>query len=349
MSSNVTSKKTKRTYLLVLDLPEMMEAYERIGDGNGGNLKIPDAAFFNERQQRLVAKLQEIIPECCVETIEANSLTNQIVGSLHKLLAATPEAVVISTVPGVAWKTNGLCMKINRLIDSMGKYFGIGPRPGNSSINSQFLEIRELSSKRPVILVEDGSFTGGTMVKMIEVCNELHIEIKCLVIGFLFASAKEAILKVFPREKDIHSWREGNFLDWMPDHDFYPFVPNAGKVVGFSYRVNHTVRHMPVRLHNGLHLCKPYILPYGNPVEWASIPAEHAKKFSTFCIREMRDILWKMHWLNGRHVTLQDILDTNPCVGLPVFVDDRDELPHIKSELRQILLDHEHAMEFLYR
>jgi len=348
MNSNSVRKNSKPTYLLVLDLPEMMEAYERVGDDKGNGLKIPDAAFFKERQQRLATKLQETVPECYVETIEANKLTNQIVASLHKLLAATPEAVVISTVPSVAWKTSGICARINRLVDPKGNSFGVGPRPGNPSIHSQFLEIKELSSRRPVILVEDGSFTGGTMIKMIEICNELHIEIKCLVIGFLFASAKEAILKVFHREEDIHYWREGNFFDWMPDHDFYPFVPNAGKVIGFSYNANQIVRHMPVRLHNGLSLCKPYILPYGNPVEWASIPQDQAKKFSTFCIHEARDIFWEMFRLNGRHITLEDIVSTNPCVGLPVPANDMREFPHIKAEVRQILLDHEHAVEFLH-
>ena len=96
MTGNPVNGKSKPTYLLVLDMPEMMEAYERVG------LQTPDAAFFKERQQRLAAKLQEVIPAGCVETIEANKLTNKIVGSLHDLLAVTPEAVVISTVAAVA-------------------------------------------------------------------------------------------------------------------------------------------------------------------------------------------------------------------------------------------------------
>lgn len=338
MTGNPVNGKSKPTYLLVLDMPEMMEAYERVG------LQVPDAAFFKERQQRLAAKLQEIIPDCCVETIEANKLTNKIVGSLHDLLAVTPEAVVISTVAAVASKTNGHCMQVNRIVDPKGQYLGVGPRPGNASLHSQFADIKASLEKRPVILVEDGSFSGGTMKRMIEICNELQIDIHCLVIGFLFASAMETIRKVFPREKDIHYWREESFQDWMPDHDFYPFVPNAGKVVGFSYNADHVVRHMPVYLHSGLSLCMPYILPYGNPAEWASIPAEHAKKFSTFCLQEAKCIFWEMERINNQKITLESLIGTYPHVSLPVGSSERNEFPRIKTRVVDVVHQHEMAV-----
>ena len=334
--SDLSVKSKSKTYLLVLDLPEMMEAYERVG------LKLPDVAFFKERQRCLATKLQEIIPDCCVETIEANKLTNKIVSLLRDLLTVTPEAVVISTVRDVASKTNGHCIQINRLVDPAGQAIGVGARPGNESLHNQFNEIRVSLEKHPVILVEDGSFSGGTMRRMIEICNEMQIEIKHLVAGFLFPSAKENILKVFPREKDIHCWRDESFLDWMPDHDFYPFVPNAGKVVGFSYEG----RQMPVYLHNGLSLCKPYVLPYGNPVEWASIPEEHAKKFSTFCIQEARTIFWEMERINNQKITLESLRNTYPHVSLPICNGDK-EFPCIKTRILDTLLQHEYAVAFL--
>jgi len=334
MTGNPVAGKSGRTYLLVLDLPEMMEAYERVG------LKIPDAAFFKERQLCLAAKIQESIPACLVETIEANKLVNKIASLLHDLLAVTPEAVVISTVPVVASKTNGHCMQINRLVDPTGKALGLGARPGNCSLRSQFSEIKGCLEKRPVILVEDGSFSGGTMKSMIEICSGMDIEIKHLVIGLLFPAARENILEAFPRAKDIHCWREENFMDWMPDHDFYPFVPNAGKVVGFSYNSC----HVPVYLHNGLSLCMPYILPYGKPVEWASVPKEYARKFSVFCIREARAIFWEMEGLNQQKLTLESLSGTYPHVSLPVR-DNEKEFPHIKTRILDILLDHEHVAE----
>ncbi|MEK9175332.1 MAG: hypothetical protein AAB795_01940 [Patescibacteria group bacterium] len=334
MTSNLVTG-NRGTYLLVLDLPEMMEAYERVG------LQLPDVAFFKERQQCLTVRLQEIIPDCSLEIIEANKLVNQIARLLHDLLLVTPEAVVISTVSTIASKTGGRCLQINRLVDSTGKSLGLGARPGNGSLRGQFEEIRGCMEKRPVILVEDGSFSGGTMKSMIEICNGMHIEIKHLVIGFLFPTAKENILKVFPRAKDIHCWREESFLDWMPDHDFYPFVPNSGKVVGFSYNSH----HMPVYLHNGLSLCMPYVLPYGNPVEWASIPAEHAKKFSAFCIQEARIIFSEMERINNQKITLESLDSTYPRVSLPISNGDK-EFPHIKTRILDILLHHEYAIAF---
>ncbi|MDP3989222.1 MAG: hypothetical protein Q8P93_03245 [bacterium] len=316
------------TYLLVLDLPEMMEAYERVG------LQIPDVVFFKKRQERLATKIQEAIPDCSVETIEANKLMNKIASLLHNLLLVTPEAAVISTVSAIASKTSGRCLQINRLVDPNSKMLGLGARPGNGSLHNQFAEIRGCLEKRPVILVEDGCFTGETMKSMIEICSEMHIEIKHLVIGLLFPSAKENILKAFPKVKDVHCWRDEGFLDWMPDHDFYPFVPNAGKVVGFSYNGH----HVPVYLHNGLSLCMPYVLPYGKPVEWASIPKESACGLSLFCVREAISIFEEMEGLNKERITLERLIGTYPHVGLPVC-DDEKQFPHIETRILDILHD----------
>lgn len=334
-----TVNASKKTYLLVLDLPEMMEAYERVG------LEIPDISFFQGCQQRLIKKLWEIMPDYSLEMIEANKLTNKIVSLLHDLLTVTPEAVVVSTVGAVAAKTNGHCLQINRVIDPTGKTLGVGARPGNNSLLSQFDEIKERFAKKPVVLVEDGSFSGSTMKCMIEICSAMQIEIKCIAIGFLFSPAMEAILKVFPREKDILFWRKGNFVDWMPDHDFFPFVPNSGKVIGFPYATKLMNFNMPVYLHSGVSLCKPYVLPYGNPVEWASIPEERAKEFSVFCLRETREIFHEMERLNRRPITLEHIIGTYPHVSFPV---DRHEteFPPIKTRILELLLKHENGLAF---
>lgn len=174
---------------------------------------------------------------------------------------------------------------------------------------------------------------------MIEICNGLHIEIKYLVVGFLFPTAYENILKVFPKAENVHCWREDIFLDWMPDHDFYPFVPNAGKVVGFSYN-GHSI---PVYLHNGLSLCKPYIRPYGKPVEWASISKDKDYWFSRFCIREAIHIFEEMERLNNQKITLESLRNTYPHVSLPVW-DDEKEFPNIETRILDILFGDEQEL-----
>lgn len=334
MASSSVSRKSG-TYLLVLDLPEMMQVYDRAG------IVIPSVDFLKTRQRELVNELQAVIPGSCVETIEASDLTNKIVALIHNLLASTPEAVVISTVRDVAFKTGGQCIQINRLVDATGQSMGVGPRPGYNSLRSQLGEIKGILENHPVILVEDGSFSGGTMLHLIEVCKDFGIEIKYLVVGFLFPSAREAILKVFPNSRNVHAWREEAFLDWVPDHDFFPFVPNSGKVAGFLYD-GHKI---PVYLHSGLSLCRPYVLPYGNPVEWASIPAENAKRFSAFCIQQARSIFWEMERLNKKKIRLEHIVHTRPHIGLPICNGDK-EFPCIEKPILESLLEHEHSLAF---
>lgn len=149
MTGNLVSKKSKPTYLLVSDLPEMMEAYERVG------LKIPDADFFKNQQDCMKSMLTKSIDGCSLEVVSAGKLTNNIASLLHDLLAITPEAIVISTVSDVASKTGGHCLQVNRLVSPVGNILGIGARPGHSSLAIQFSEMKGCLEKRPVILVED--------------------------------------------------------------------------------------------------------------------------------------------------------------------------------------------------
>jgi hypothetical protein len=257
---------------------------------------------------------------------------NKIASILRELLLATPEAVVISTMRNVAFQMNGNCLQINRIVDCNGKSIGLGARPGHASIASQFSDIKSFLGNRPVILVEDGSFSGSTMIFMIKMCKMMNINIKHIVIGLLFHSARKPIMQEFPNKNNIHCCREESFVDWMPDHDFYPFVPNSGRVVGWQYNG----QPMPAYLHNGLSLCMPYVKPYGDPIGWASIPEEKACNFSIFCISESIAIFEEMERINGMKITLESLIGTYPHVSLPIMPGEND-FPHINTRIIDVL------------
>lgn len=324
---------SKKAYLLTSDLSEVSEAYERVG------LQIPKSQFFQIVQQKLIKKLEESLPECQIEVIEFNSLTNKIAALLRQLLIVTPEAKIISTVPSIAAKLDGYCLQVNRIVDCQGKLLGIGPRPGHAMLHDQFSEIKSIVQQRSVILVEDGSFTGETMKRMIQICNSLGIRIEHVVAGFLFSDAKKNILQAFSNIKSIHSLRDNSFLDWMPDHDFFPFVPNAGRVVGHLYNGN----PMPIYLYNGLSLTMPYVLPYGKPSEWASILADKQQTFSLFCIHQSLSLFEEMESINKTPITLECLISTHPRVSLAVTPNEKG-FPSIKTRIIEVLHEDAHML-----
>jgi len=87
-----------------------------------------------------------------------------------------------------------------------------------------------------------------------------------------------------------------------------------------------------------LSLGMPYILPYGKPAEWASIPAESACAFSRFCLSETMAIFEEMEGLSQQKITLESLVGTYPRISLPVAKDEK-EFPHIKTRILDILHD----------
>ena len=320
----------QRKYLLTIDLYKTLEGFARTG------LKIPDQSFCESSSQRLIQKLKECLPYCELEVIQFHEVVNRLAALAREISMGIPEVVIVSTIPDVAAKLGGHCLQVNRIVDCSGKMLGIGPRPGYASLGEQFNRIKR---DQPVILVEDGSFSGGTVSKIIELIELSNRSIEYLVVGFLFPSAKKNILKVFPDISRIHCLRDDNFLDWMPDHDFYPFLPNSGRVVGYSY--NGQV--LPVYLHNGLSLSMPYLLPYGQPADWANIVPEKQYEFSIFCIHEAIALFYKMERLNGEYVTLERLLGTHPRASFAVTPKAKG-FPHIKERIFNILHDDAHML-----
>ena len=107
-----------------------------------------------------------------------------------------------------------------------------------------------------------------------------------------------------------------NLIDWIPDHDLIPFVPNCGRILG--EQLPHSF--MPVLTKEGASCAYPYILPFGKVEEWASLPSESAKTLSEFCITFAIEIFGRIEAQSGHLITVKELLDTNPRVSLPVLI-----------------------------
>jgi hypothetical protein len=102
----------------------------------------------------------------------------------------------------------------------------------------------------------------------------------------------------------------------VPDHDFLPFVPGCGKVLGVEMRSLY-----PFYDHQHATFCVPYIAPFGPVVEWASIPEDKVNAFSTECIGLTLRVFEELERINKKAITIGDILRSRQRVGIPISLD----------------------------
>jgi hypothetical protein len=134
---------------------------------------------------------------------------------------------------------------------------------------------------------------------------------------------------------DIIIMREvGVPYEWMPDHDFIPFAPNCGRVYGgkFGREI------LPYYTHDGMSYSIPYILPFGDPANWASIPQKNVVEFSEFCLRAARHMFREIENLNKRDITVKDLIGSTPRISMPMSKGST-QLPNTNMSITDFLTE----------
>ncbi|MDO8482472.1 MAG: phosphoribosyltransferase [bacterium] len=308
-------------------------------------LKIPR----QDKISKIEDELRKRITNCfkgmsvIVESVQFREYCDNIVSLTNRAKQTTPEALVISTAPLLVYETNGECLQLNRLIDLDGNIIGIGPRPGNPPIEAQLQLMGSKVRGRQVIVIEDGSFTGNSLRFVLKKLKTLCAKVETIILGVLFPQAESMIQKIFNGEI-ICVKRLSNPRDWMPSHDFFPFIPNSGRVLG--YRLNGYC--VPVYLHNHSSLSVPYILPFTKkPEEWAGLSSNRTEveALSRFCLDCVREIFSEMESLNHRVIRIDDLVQSYPRTSIPVSL--RPEL-HNAPGLSTRVVDYLHQEKYLF-
>jgi len=298
-------------YILTLTLYEHLCSFKRVG------LKTPDKAVVDRIEEGLIKRINKVFEgsESVVEIIRFNDFCDEIVSAAKGIKTKMPDAVVISTTPMIVYDAGGICFGLSRLIGVDGMIISIGSRAGSSSVEKQLELMRKELSGRRVIILEDGSFTGSTLCFMLDKLSSCGAKVEAIVVGILFPDAKKKLEMTFKGEL-VCKYHFENPFDWMPSHDFFPFVPNSGRVIGTKAGESFIPLHMSDRST----LSKPYILPYGQLDKWAGLPLDRSEMIdmSRFCMDGSIEIFEVMERLNGRPITVGDIIDTRPITSVPL-------------------------------
>lgn len=328
---------TNSSYLLTEDLSEKIEGLRHLGFKTPD----PDSSFFEDIQKDLAANLQRAIgDENRVVRLKMRDIADEVLGKISGLYG--DDVFVVSTCPEIAHPSYGASVEINRLVDSYGTPIGLGPRPGHPDLQTQFEKIKRQSASKGqdvrIVVAEDGVFKGETMTSVVKGLQKAGVNVVGVVAGFSYDQAQLPILEEELGIKIDVVEHFGTVLDWVPDHDFLPFTPGCGKVLGVKFGL----RLSPFYSKELATFCMPYISPYSPVSQWASIPEENVKSFSKSCRLLALGIFQELESLNKETIEIERILHSKQRVSIPIPLDVEGKefsyrFPEKKSRVKAVL------------
>jgi hypothetical protein len=229
-------------------------------------------------------------------------------------------------------------LSITRYVDPAGKstgqlnhLIGHGSRPEGIARTLHF-QVRECINKwedtkdkyriedLPIVLVDDGTFTGETVCHVLTEFAKLGVIINSVRLGVAKRKAIEMIANWTPPPNvDYGDKGEGMdrvyfigasklcppIKDWVCERDFFPGVLYAGKVVARRGK-DGSVQPLRVGL-NQIPVRAQYLYGWGHPHQWASIEEDVAEPFTAVAL-ELSIQLWtQLEKLWGRTILVQDL------------------------------------------
>ncbi|MFA5945686.1 MAG: hypothetical protein WC802_02130 [Patescibacteria group bacterium] len=197
----------------------------------------------------------------------------EMVDGLAHLLKACP-MLIVSLDP--VYAPRPLALNITRLVDKNGADAGYGLRDGRQlDLAEEIREIARLVGEPEIALVDDVVFSGAMMAQIISAFAKHGVAVRRVYAGVAIG---EGANRLKLDNIDVHAVRSfAEVLDEVCERDFFPGAPMSGR----------TLANLP-------NTGAPYLLPFGNAQKWASIPTEHARRFSTAVLRasaEVYDVL----------------------------------------------------------
>ena len=322
-----------KTYVVTCDLANRMKELEQVGI-----MLLPErehVAFFEKFHVELMATLKGLLPEDIeIQSVDMDILAQKVLGAALARESRLRDAIVVSTCFEMSAARRGITLEINRIVDGSGKLIGLGPRPGHTDLTSQFMAISRLAAEgRPVVLVEDGTFSGKTLKYVLAHFARVGVNVDSLIVGLCFEEALTTLEGILPPNVQIMAQTTRPY-EWMPDHDFFPFAPNCGLVFGISLGG----QALPYYTHDGATFSFPYLSPFGNTEDWASIPKDKVRELSLLCLRTSQHFFGLLEGVNNRSIHCKDLIGTRPRISIPISFG-QSQLPNLSSRVVDFLHD----------
>ena len=239
---------------------------------------LPPKEFFSHLREEFLAYMCQIFPD--FELVSEDEISQGIASLVAK-----------SGLPTISldrvYFQSELNLEITRLVDKEGNDRGLGNRAGAQPLSQQIKKL-QMSGLREVVIVDDVVFTGALLERIIDLLSRIKIRVPLICAGVGIADGIKRINDTKREVRCVRTYVE--VIDQVCERDFYPGVPLSGRLLIGDENI-------------GI----PYLLPFGNPGKWASIPKKWQKPFSRFCISQTIKLFRKVGRASQRKVCCSDL------------------------------------------
>jgi pyrimidine operon attenuation protein/uracil phosphoribosyltransferase len=194
-------------------------------------------------------------------------------------------------------------IELTRTVDNTGEDVVIpSVRDGTPRKDIQY----GIFSEKRIALIDDVVFSGKTLIGVISSLHRHHVTVHAITTAIGVKDGVDRLKKAAfatigqPQNMVIDCLEEFDGVsDQVCERDFYPGIPYSGR------------QHM-----TGMGAF-PYVIPFGRPNKWASIPDKEARAFSALCIDNTMALFGEIERLNAIEI---------PCsmIPRPVYGSPRD-------------------------
>lgn len=263
----------QRPYVVSGDIISLLQQW---ADQKG--FKLPANSFFNQLRSNFGTFMSNIFPR--FEFIAEEELSCGL-DTLVRKNGLYPLSLDRVYYP------SGLRIDIARQVGTDGKDQGLGRRANAHPLLEQFRQLRN-SGVRQVSLVDDVIFSGDLVARVGKALNRVGMEVGAVYAGIGIQEGIDLLRSKGYKVECVRSYK--SVIDEICERDFYPGIPLSGRLVDPEQNIG-----------------APYILPFGNPGKWASIPERWQAPFSRFCLGQTIQLFEGIEKASGRAVTCADL------------------------------------------
>jgi hypothetical protein len=266
-------QKCERPYVISQDIQLLLRAW-----GRRNGWRVPQKSFFTNLRSQWQQAMREYVPNLVfvtedelVEGLQRHDLKYVYpVISLETCYVQTPHRIML-----------------NRTIDPMCEDAGECARPGAPPLVQQLRSLRVPSSTNAV-LVDDVIYSGGYLTRLIPVLRRFGINITDVVAGIGIGFGVANIMACGVRVSCVRYFPE--VIDQVCERDFYPGIPFSGRTMRGADNTG-----------------VPYLLPFGKPDFWSSIPTSQQVEFSRSCLGMAKLLYQDIERLNKKTLRCCDL------------------------------------------
>jgi hypothetical protein len=264
---------------------------------------LPPKAFFQSLRQTFCNFFRKIFPNFQFISEDELQLGIQKIVSESGFFPISLEKTYFPTSPNLEICRHTSC-------DNTEK--GLGPRPNSPSLEEQINRLEAYKDKK-IILIDDVIFTGELLLMIFFELSRRGFHVEMVVAGIGIQQGIKELEKAGLKVHCVRVYQE--VVDEICERDFYPGVPLSGRLLNGG----------------GDNIGMPYILPFGKPGDWASIPENWQKAFSIFCIHQTISLFEAIEKASGnKKISCQE-------VGRKVFSLPQDGSSFVEALKRTLL------------